>query len=149
MTVFEQQLNEFFQDIFNDILILENQSLSNGKFYNLSVNEMHVISAVCDCDKKGENTMKKLSEKLKITAGSLTISVKTLEQKGYLIRLKDNDDKRKVFVFPTELGKQANNHHEQFHNNLVTHILSAVSESEISVLIPALSALHRFFTTLI
>lgn len=148
MNIYEQQLNDFFVDIFNDILRLEEESLAKGNFKNLSVNEIHVIEAVCDSEADGTNTMKLLSNKLMITASSLTIAVKTLEQKGYLIRKKDKDDKRKVIVISTDLGNEAYEHHKLFHKDLIASVSETLNEAEMAALTLALGTLHRFFITL-
>lgn len=148
MNIYEEQLNHFFVDIFNDILRLEEESLAKGNFKNLSVNEVHVIEAVCHSEANGTNTMKLLSNKLMITASSLTIAVKTLEQKGYLIRTKDTDDKRKVIVVSTDLGNAAYEHHKLFHTDLIASVSKTLNEAEMAALTLALGTLHRFFITL-
>lgn len=148
MNIYEQQLNDFFVDIFNDILRLEEDSLAKGNFKNLSVNEIHVIEAVCDSESTGTNTMKLLSNKLMITASSLTIAVKTLEQKGYLVREKDKEDKRKVTVASTKLGNEAYEHHKLFHKDLIASVSKTLNEAEMAALTLALGTLHRFFITL-
>lgn len=148
MNIYENQLNNFFVDIFNDILRLEEDSLAKGNFKNLSVNEIHVIEAVCDGEKNGFNTMKELSKRLMITASSLTIAVKTLEKKGYLIREKDNEDKRKVIVVSTEMGKKAYAHHKMFHTELIASVSETLNEAELTALTQALETLNSFFITL-
>lgn len=148
MNIYEEQLNDFFVDIFNDILRLEEESLAKGNFKNLSVNEIHVIEAVCDSEANGTNSMKLLSNKLMITASSLTIAVKTLEQKGYLIRQKDKEDKRKVTVVSTKLGTEAYEHHKLFHKDLIAGVSKTLNEVEMAALTLALGTLHRFFITL-
>lgn len=148
MNIYEEQLNDFFVDIFNDILRLEEESLAKGNFKNLSVNEIHVIEAVCDSEADGTNSMKLLSNKLMITASSLTIAVKTLEQKGYLIRQKDKEDKRKVTVVSTKLGNEAYEHHKLFHKDLIAGVSRTLNEAEMAALTLALGTLNRFFITL-
>ncbi len=145
MNLYEEQLNHFFVSVFNDILRLEEESLAKGEYKNLSVNEMHVIEAVCDGMKDGTNTMKELSAKLQITASSLTISVKTLEQKGYLTRMKSEHDKRKVLVCPTEIANKAYEHHRAFHEQLIQNVSKTLNEAEMAALTLALGTLHRFF----
>lgn len=147
MNIYEKEINNFFVDIFNNILRLEEESLTKGNFENLSVSEIHVIEAVCDSEIDGTNAMKLLSNKLMITASSLTIAVKTLEQKGYLIREKDKNDKRKVIVVPTPLGKEAYEHHKLFHKNLIESVSKTLNETEMAALVLALKTLHGFFIT--
>lgn len=148
MNHYEAQLNEFFVTIFNDILRLEEGSLAKGKHKVLSVNEMHVIEAVYNSEKEDKNTMKELSERLSITASSLTIAVKTLEQKGYLVRNRAESDKRKVYVCTTEIAKDAYQEHYEFHEKLIGSVSDKLNEAEIAALTLALGTLHRFFENL-
>ncbi len=148
MNVHEAQLNDFFVSIFNDILRLEEGSLAKGKHKVLSVNEMHVIEAVYNSEREDINTMKELSKRLMITASSLTIAVKTLEQKGYLIRNRAESDKRKVYVCTTEIAKDAYLEHLRFHENLIASVSEQLNEAEIAALTLALGTLHRFFQKL-
>ena len=145
MTLQEEQLNHFFVHVFNYILHIEEESLSKGKHKDLSMNEMHVIEAVCDCEKEQINTMKELSKRLMITASSLTIAVKCLEQKGYLVRTKAQTDKRKVFVSSTQSGRDAYQEHATFHKALIKSITSVLKEEEIKALTHALENLDHFF----
>lgn len=39
-------LNELFVDLFNDILAIEEKSLSNGPLADLSITELHTIEAI-------------------------------------------------------------------------------------------------------
>ena len=144
MTLHEEQLNHFFVTVFNDILRQEETSLAKGPHKQLSVSEMHVIEAVCNSQEE-TNTMKELSKKLMITASSLTISVKTLEQKGYLTRKKSETDKRKVYVTATEIAQAANREHAEFHVDLVSSITKELNETEVLSLTSALKTLHQFF----
>ncbi len=146
MTLHQEQLNHFFVTVFNDILHLEEASLAKGPHKQLSVSEMHVIEAVCN-NQEESNTMKELSKILRITASSLTIAVKKLEQKGYLIRKKSETDKRKVYVTATEIAKAANVEHAKYHKELVESITNKLNETEIESLIAALKTLHHFFST--
>ena len=74
------QLNQFLVEVFHDVMRLEEQALATGPFKNLSVSEMHVIEAVCDGQQSKANSMAALAARLRVSAGTLTISVKTLEQ---------------------------------------------------------------------
>ncbi|MDF2951438.1 MAG: transcriptional regulator, MarR family [Anaerocolumna sp.] len=144
----EEQLNNFLVELFNDILRLEETSLAKGEFSNLSISELHVIEAVFEGITDGYNTMTEIANRLKITASTLTTSVKTLEKKGYLERSKLSTDKRKVIVIPTSLAEKAYESHRQFHKDLVQVILKELSPDELATLSHALRTLHKFFKKL-
>ncbi|MDF2801397.1 MAG: transcriptional regulator, MarR family [Anaerocolumna sp.] len=148
MNDYKENLNKFLNDVFHDILRLEEASLSKGEFKNLSINEMHVIEAVHDGNKEGLHAMTEISAKLMVTGSTLTTSVKTLEQKGYLIRSKLKEDKRRVNVALTPLGAKAYEKHKEFHTNLVDHVADNLAMEELTALENALSILHTFFNTM-
>lgn len=142
----EQQINRFLVEVFNDVLHLEEASLADGPCKNLSVSELHVLEVV---QRSGENpSMSKLAAQLRITASTLTVAVKTLEQKGYLVRQRCQDDKRKVSVRLTEKADAALAHHNEFHRKLIQDVSHQLSPNQMEDLARALSILHDFFTGL-
>lgn len=140
------QLNRFLVDVFHNVMRLEEQELLKGPFKNLSVSEMHVIEAVCDGQAKKENAMAALAARLRLSAGSLTIAVKTLEQKGYLVRQRSREDRRRVLVVPTSLGKKAYEVHRAYHRRMVESVCAQLKEEELAALSAALQTLHHFFS---
>ncbi len=138
-------VNSFLVGVFNDILRLEEQSLSKGQFKNLSVSEMHIIDAVYNAEKDNTNTMKNLADKICITASSASTAVKALEKKGYITRENSELDRRKVHVFTTSKSQLAVQHHTKFHLDMVQGIEQTLTETEAQTLTLALSKLHDFF----
>lgn len=141
-----EQLNRFLVEVFHDVLHLEEQALAKGPFKNLSVSEMHVIEAVCDGQREKQNSMAALAGRLRVSAGTLTIAVKTLEQKGYLMRRRSKEDRRRVLVAATSLGQKAYEVHRQFHARMVASVEARLSPQELQTLAQALSTLHLFFS---
>lgn len=142
----EQTINCFLVGVFNDILRLEENSLSKGPCKDLSVTEIHVLEAV---QNGGEDpSMSSLAARLRVTASSLTVAVKTLEQKGYLERRRSQQDKRRVAVYLTEKALPALEHHAEFHEKLVNGVSSQLNERQLEELTHALVRLHEFFSGL-
>ncbi len=147
MTEHENKLNAFLVQVFGDILRLEEASLRTYAS-NLSLSELHVLEAVDNCQKAGSAIMAQVAKTLYITAGTLTASVKTLEQKGYLVRNKVPGDKRKVTLALTGAAIPVLAHHTRFHNEMVRQAMQELSSEEVEVLAKALSGLHTHFSTL-
>jgi DNA-binding MarR family transcriptional regulator len=141
----KEQLNKFLVQVFHDILRLEEASLAKGEFKNLSIHEMHVIEAVFDGNREGIFSMTDIAARLMVTASTLTTSVKTLEQKGYLLRAKLTEDKRRVNVTATDLGTRAYLSHKEFHKALIEQVSTSLTPEEFKALTSALSTLHNFF----
>ena len=147
MTPTEQQINRFLVEVFNDVLHLEEASLADGPCKNLSVTELHVLEAVQQCS-GDEPSMSTLAARLRITASTLTVAVKTLEKKGYLVRARCQDDKRRVTVHLTEQASAALAHHATFHEKLIEGVSGHLTEQQMQDLVRALNSLHTFFTGL-
>lgn len=146
MNAAEQKINRFLVDVFNDVLHLEEESIAKGPYKNLSVSEMHVLEAV---QKGGRSeTMSELAARLRVTASTLTVAVKTLEQKGFLQRLRDSADKRKVTVRLTPQAETALQSHAAFHERLIAQVSQKLTDAQMEALSNMLSELHGFFTTL-
>lgn len=140
-------LNRFLVDMFNEILKAEELSLSK-EYENLSLKEFHVIEAVCLANEKGkDNSTATIADMLRITPGSLTVAVNTLERKQYVYRQKIDKDKRVVRIFPTDVGLEVNRYHANFHSEMVGDILSAINEEEAIILLKTLGNISTFFRT--
>lgn len=141
----KQEINRFLVGIFNEILKTEELFVSKT-FNNLSVREIHVIEAVCNVEAAGEdNRSTSIAERLKVTAGTLTTAVVQLERKGYLIRERDQKDKRIVHILPTSDGRQAQQYHMEFHKNMVDAAVDRLTEEETEVFVKALDSIAVFF----
>lgn len=148
MTDKEQQLNAFLVGIFGDILRLEERSLSHGEHKNLSVTEMHLLDAVALSPADQPLTMAVLAGRVRVSAGSLTVAVKALEQKGYLLRTKSETDRRQVLVTLTQKAHSACAAHEQFHREMVGEVARRLSQPQLDALAAGLKALDEYFTSL-
>ncbi len=138
------EINNFLVRVFNGVLRTEEASLRTKEFKNLSIREMHIIEAVCEANEYGKNTASEIALSQKITGGTLTATISNLEKKGYVIRQRDERDKRMVRILPTERGKTANELHQTFHHEMVSKIISVLSGEEQTVFIKALAAVQRF-----
>lgn len=141
----EKILNDFLTDIFNKVLKTEESILKKGRFKDLSIREMHVIELVGKKEIANENNASNIAKSLSITPGTLTTTVRILEEKGYLIRKKSKEDKRVVKIFTTDIGKNANKRHSLFHEKLAKEMLSLFPEEEKTILIEAVKQLDKFF----
>lgn len=138
-------ISHFLANSFNEIIKTEELAIAN-RFPNLTFREMALIEAVhVACLRKTDNSSTAIANKLKVTAGTLTISANQLEKKGYLIRKRWDKDKRVVRLFTTEAGKEAYEFHRLFHLELVNGMVETLTDEEVEALIRALSGISTFF----
>lgn len=144
----EQQsyLNYFFVHVFNKILAWEEQALNKVGAEDLSVKELHVLEAVHDLSRLGQNTMTAVADALNIRVSSLTTAVNTLVRKGYLVRGGEPGDRRVIRITLTEKGGEANRLHSQFHEKMIEGVAQRLGNMELEILTASLRQLDQFFT---
>ncbi len=135
-------LNDLLVGLFRSITTIEEQSICTGEYRNMTTNDMHVIEAI------GTGTprnMTAVARALGVTTGTLTISMNSLVKKGYVERVRSEEDRRVVLVSLTAKGKRAFEHHEKFHREMIRHVVEMLNEDEKRVLEKSLEGLNGFF----
>jgi len=135
-------LNELLVKLFNDILQIEEQSLKDDQFKDLSITEVHVIEAIGLAEARN---MSSVARDLDITIGTLTIGINNLLRKGYVNRIRSDEDRRIVLISLTEKGQEAYRQHSQFHDEMIKTTIAKLSEDEMKVLISALENINGYF----
>ena len=128
----DETLNELLVCLFKDLTEIEGRCLITDEFSDISINDMHIIEAIGVDEPKRSGTVAKL---MSITLGTLTKAIDGLTRKGYVNRIRSEEDKRVVKLSLTDKGKSAYYHHEQFHRHMIEHIKDGLSDDEMKVLI--------------
>lgn len=142
MRKIEDILNKLLVQLFNDILQIEEKSLKNTQFTDLSITEIHTIEAI-GLDRS--RTMGEIAHDLRITVGTLTTAITKLIKKGYVERKRIEEDRRVVLVNLTESGQKVFDAHNIFHKEMIDEILENVQGDDLKVLTNALSEVSKFF----
>ena len=137
-----EAINDVLVNLFNEILDLEERALITPEYKNISVNDMHIIDAVGIREQKNMSTVAKA---LNVTVGTLTIAVNNLVKKGYIQRMRSQEDRRVVLISLTETGEKAYHHHKDFHEKMVLAALKGLNVEETEALTTALTKLQEFF----
>lgn len=138
-------LNEVLVKLFREIITIEERSIKQSAFADLTANDMHVMEAIGTESAKNMSTVAKT---LSITTGTLTISVNGLVKKGYVNRERSEEDRRVVLISLTEKGLRAHAHHEHFHKQMVDAVIAGLSDEEQKILGNALGNLSTFFQSM-
>ena len=143
MKPLEEQLNDLIVDAYRSILKVEETILKRSDNIDLSINEMHMLEAVG----KGKNkpkTISEIAEDLGIPLPSVTVAINKLVKKGYVEKLRGEEDARIVYVTLTKQGKKIDSVHRYFHESMVRSIISGMSEQEQQVLYQGILKLDLF-----
>lgn len=138
-------VNDFFVNVFNKILLYEEQALNKSGCKDLSVRETHVLEAVDGLEAEGRNNMTHIAAQLSISVSALTTSVNALVRKGYLYRESSERDRRIIYVKLTDKGRQAVEFHRRFHEKMVDSLEKRLDDEEWDTLLRSLDTLGAFF----
>ena len=135
-------LNEVIVKVFMNIMALEEQAIRSEAYQNATANDMHVMEAIGNGKPKN---MTSVARSLSVTTGTLTISVNSLVKKGFVERVRSEEDRRVVLISLTEKGKALYRRHQKFHEELVERIVNRLNDQEKVLLEKVLSNLNLYF----
>ena len=135
------ELNEYLVSIFNEVLLIEETSLRESEFSDLTIKEMHTIEAI---GLEGMLSSSEVAKKLSITMGTLSVAIQNLVKKGYVERVSSPEDRRIVRLKLTKRGKLLFRMHPKFHLAMVEQTLRGMDEAEADALAKGLRNLHHF-----
>lgn len=138
----KQRLNEVLVKLFRNINSIEEQAIRTEEYKDITANDMHVIEAIGIGRPKN---MTAVAKALGVTTGTLTISVNSLVKKGFVERVRSEEDRRVVLVSLSGKGKKAFAHHQKFHEEMIEAVVARLSDGEKNVLEKALENLDGFF----
>ncbi len=106
----------------------------------VSLAQMHLLEVIGN---SGEMRMKQLAGSLGVTTGTLTVMAHRLEEKGYVFRSKDEQDRRSFFIGLTERGEEEYRSHHHMHFHLIEDIVNALGEDEAGAFFSTLKKLQN------
>ena len=136
-------VNELLVDVFNHILAIEEAQLKE-QGVELSMTEVHVLEAIQNA---AEPTMTNVSRTLRVTIGTLTTSISTLVRKGYVTRIRGEEDRRVVNLHLTDNALEVLKVHAKFHDEMIESVFKDLNIEEDEVLIKSLERVNEYFKT--
>lgn len=135
-------LNDVLVKLFRNVNVIEERAIRTEEYKDVTTNDMHVIEAI---GMEGAKNMTSVARSLEVTTGTLTISVNSLVKKGYVDRIRSEEDRRVVLISLSEKGKKAYLHHRRFHEQMIDSVVNELTEEEQRILEKALTKLNHFF----
>lgn len=132
-------INELIVELFQNILNLE-EKYHRLHGIELSMTEIHTLDSIHQSETKH---MSDVASRLNITQGTLTSTVKRLESKGYVKRVRDQQDRRVHRLQLLPAADAVLKVHHRFHDEVVNEILNEVEHDE--KLVQAINNLNHFF----
>lgn len=137
-----QVLNELLVDIFNRILVIE-ERYHRLHGVKLTMSEIHTLEGIQNSETK---RMSDVASDLRITQGTLTVTINRLSHKGYVNRTQDTTDRRIYRLGLTEKGQEVMDVHNQFHEEMVDRLLLHMEDDD--ALVNSVAQINVFFKEL-
>lgn len=135
-------LNDVLVKLFRNVNAIEERAMRTEEYKDVTTNDMHVIEAI---GMEGARNMTSVARSLEVTTGTLTIAINSLVKKGYVDRVRSEEDRRVVLISLSEKGRRAYLHHRRFHEQMIESVVEELTEEEQRILAKALAKLYHFF----
>lgn len=135
-------LNDVLVRLFRNVNAIEERAMRTEEYKDVTTNDMHVIEAI---GMEGARNMTSVARSLEVTTGTLTIAINSLVKKGYVDRVRSEEDRRVVLISLSEKGRRAYLHHRRFHEQMIESVVEELTEEEQQILEKALAKLYHFF----
>ena len=135
-------LNDVLVRLFRNVNVIEERAMRTEEYKDVTTNDMHVIEAI---GMEGAKNMTSVARSLEVTTGTLTIAINSLVKKGYVDRVRSEEDRRVVLISLSDKGKRAYLHHRRFHERMIESVVEELTEEEQRILEKALAKLYHFF----
>ena len=136
-----RKINDILVNLFNMVLKMEEEAIRETSSQDLSITEVHTLVAI---GKGRPRTMTHVANILGISVSTLTTAVGKLVKKGYVERVRDEEDRRIVRIHLTESGVEAVNAHENFHDMMISEAVSEIPEDELGNFISSIDNINQF-----
>ena len=143
--VVRKLLNQILKDLFFKILRIQAKMVSRAAQENISRTEMHTIEAI---EESEYVTLTQIADKLSVTKATASVTIKRLVKKGFVKKVKEENDKRISTLKLTQKGEDSCGKHRQFHDGLVDGILHDFNIEEHPHVVKSLQALLDYFIKL-
>ncbi len=136
-------VDELFRKLIDKYNKLESKKFFSKTLDDLTVIEINTLVVIGHGEE--DKKMSEIANSLGVTFGTPTVTVDRLIKKGYVIRRRDNEDRRQVFISLSDTGKDVFESIIIIRNILAEKIYGILSEDERKALINILSSLDSHF----
>lgn len=137
----EAMLVEILSKVYSRIIYSEEKILKDMIGETLSIKEFHTLEIIYSTMASKVNTAGTIAKRLGITLGTCTTNIDRLISKGLVNKVKNDADRRVVYIELTEKGKQAHLKHTSMHKKSISRAIEKLSTSEKVALMNAVNKL--------
>jgi DNA-binding MarR family transcriptional regulator len=122
-----ERVNDALVDVFNNVMWIEEASLRESEYNDITLKDMHIIAAIGG---KNDVSASRLAETVHVTPSTMTSAIDKLVRKGYVLRHRDETDRRLVMIALTHKGRVVNRAHDAFHRGLTHALFDQIKQTD-------------------
>ena len=126
-------INDSLINVYDSIMRIEESELRKSRFKDITAKEVHLVHTIGLHDRK---TTSQVARILKLSKGTLTANLNTLERKGYVMRIANQEDRRIINLGLTSKGRLLDRAHDVFARLLVVRFLKGFGLSVVHSIEP-------------
>ena len=134
------RIGDLFFEFQAKLQFFEREYLKNCGIDDVTPNEVKVLYIIGLSNRK---SMSEIAEELKITRGTLSITIDSLVKKVYVIRTRHKQDRRIIIVYLTEKSIRIVKLYGKFYLELLKSLVKEIKKEKIFVLDEILSKLNK------
>lgn len=137
-------IGELFFEFQAKLQFFEREYLKKLDITDVTPNEVKVLYMIGTSNTK---SMSEIAERLKITRGSLSITIDSLVKKGYVIRTRNKQDRRIIIVYLTKKSVSVVRGYGKFYFALLSNLLDNLTKEKRIVVKEMLEQLNSIIET--
>ncbi len=137
-------IGDLFFEFQSKLQFFERKFLKECGIVDVTPNEVKVLYIIGISNIK---SMSEIADKLKITHGTLSITVNSLVKKGYVIRTRHKQDRRIIILYLTKKSLNVIKHYGMFYYELINQLINELESNKAAVLNEILEKLNDLIET--
>jgi len=121
-------LTETIAKLSNFIALSEERAKEHFKESGLTETQIHYLEKIAELDNP---TLTELSKQLRLSKPTVTVTIDKLVDKGFVIRVRSDMDRRSAHLHLTDKGVEFNTIHDVAHITIAKHLSKKVDNNDI------------------
>lgn len=139
-----ERIGDYFFEFQSKLQFFEREYLRKYGIDDVTPTEVKVLYIIGLSNTK---SMSEIADELKVTRGTLSITIDSLVKKGYVIRTRHKQDRRVIIVYLTQKSINVVNHYGKFYYELFNALTDTTDVIKIKGIEEILSKLNKIIET--
>ena len=132
----DYRLTDIVTLLTTEIAKIEEKTITGSRFSELTGKQMHYLEVISNLDNPN---LSELATELNLSKPSVTAIIDKFEEKGFIRKVKSDEDRRVSHIHMAQKGKEIEKVHSKIHMRISNMFTSKLTEGELKSLINLLS----------